>query len=105
MPAPVGFPPPMPTPSQPPPDVQPQQPNIIRPMRTLPVRPLGGGATSSIGPSGNAAGEGQPMSPDDAVLAIEAQRAKALSDNDPMAKILPTTDHTQDVINEFGATQ
>lgn len=80
---PMNFPPPIPAP--PPAGVQP--PNPIRPLRTLPMRPMGGPSTS----------QNQDLSPDDLEALTEAQRYKAMQENDPIAGILPPTSHTEEV--------
>lgn len=83
--------PPIPAPA--PANTQPSPfPNVIRPIRTLPTRSPGG-PFGGVSPSS--------MSPEDQETMIEAQRYKALQDNDPIAKILPPTPHTQEIINGF----
>lgn len=109
--------PPIPAPA--PANVQPF-PNVIRPIRTLPTRspggPFGGGGNPNGGAEpmgGGVIGEGAsgPMSagiaaqnqavagmtPEQIDTIIEAQRLKAIQENDPMAKMLPPTEHTPDI--------
>lgn len=64
-------------------------PNVIRPIRTLPTR----------SPGGFGGGPQTPMSPEDQSMMIEAQRMKAIQENDPIAKILPPTPHTQEILD------
>lgn len=96
---PMNFPPPIPAP--PPAGVQPQ--NIIRPLRTVPMRPMGGPSTSGGpgvggGAPGMVVGQNQStdMSPEDMDVLTEAQRYKAILENDPIAAALPPTDHTSE---------
>lgn len=63
--------------------------NMIRPLRTLPSRPA------------PLSGNLPPMNSEQQALTIEAQRMKYMQDGDPTAKILPPTDHTQEVIDEM----
>ena len=95
---PFNFPPPIPAP--------PPQ-NIIRPLRTLPQRSLGGSSTSGGpaegGGSGGIAAQNQtPMSWEDQETVIEAQRMKAIQEGDDVAKILPPTEHTAEVLQSMG---
>jgi hypothetical protein len=83
--------------------------NVIRPLRTLPSRstPLsGGGFGGAMGSANPATAQAQqPLTSEQNALWIEAQRMKALDENDPVAKILPPTDFTQEITGQGQAPQ
>lgn len=109
-----------PVPSAPPNNMIPgPQPgvNVIRPLRTLPSRtttPFSGGGNSSFGGSSAmgssmspaAAQNQQPLTAEEAVLMVEAQRVKAMDEGDAgMSRILPPTDFTPEVTGQGPAPQ
>ena len=125
-PPPAGMPgrpvtiPPIPAPA--PANVQPAPfPNVIRPLRTLPTRSAGpfGGGGGQMGGEPMGGGTMAPMnagiaaqnqaaaglSADEIDTIIEAQRYKAIQENDPIANILPPTAYTPDVKNAATAPQ
>lgn len=103
--SPMTFPP---VPSAPPANTMPF-PQPVRPLRTLPSRttPLSGGENNSAfgggmagsGLAGASAQDPQPLTPEQQALVIEAQRMKAIQDNDPISRILPMTPHTQEMLD------
>ena len=94
---PMTIPPPAPPNGQPAPF-----PNVIRPLRALPTRnaagPFGSGGEAVGGNVSSVTSEQQDM-------LIEAQRMKALQENDPIAGILPPTSHTQEIESGVAGAQ
>ncbi len=70
------------------------------------ANPPGGGGIPSFGSASgsaaNSAAKSPPITPEEQVLMIEAQRMKALQEGDPMAKLLPITPMTSQVTGEGG---
>ena len=57
-----------------------------------------------VGGTSASAQDAQPLTQEQQEMVIEAQRMKLTQDNDPTAKILPMTQHTQEVLDGM-ATQ
>ena len=102
--------PPIPAPA--PAGVQPSPfPNVIRPIRTLPTRSPGGPFGGGGGPIGGSIGSinsgpqnQSPLTPEQTEMWIETQRLKAIQENDPIAQILPPTEHTAEITGQDGAS-
>jgi hypothetical protein len=98
----------MPPPAPPPANIStlPTPGTNIRPLRSLAPRSganngfnngFGGGGMS---PNGNAQAQQSPMTPEEQVLVIEAQRVKLMNENNPMHKIFPNTEMTPEVTGQ-----
>lgn len=82
-------------------------PNVIRPLRSLRSfpRPEPNNPSSGNSSSVTTIGGTPQLTPDQMTTLIEAQRMKAIQDNDPIATILPPTDKTQEVLQGMGQGQ
>lgn len=100
-----------PIPGTPPPNVIPQPaPSMMRPLRTIQPRTTSfsggsmnngayGGGMVETGVSSETAQTQPALTPEQQVEIIEAQRMNALQQGDPIANLLPPTEHTQEIMD------